>query len=223
MRLLLAASTFISVFLFSQIAFSALIISEYVEGSSDNKAVELFNTGSSTITLSDIVINIYFNGNNTASSSVNFATLSVPGSLAPGEVFVVANNDWDVVLGGTIDLSSGSLNFNGNDAVEVVLSGSTVDVIGQIGFDPGSQWGTGDQSTQDNTLTRNTTILTGDISGSDTFDPSTEWRGGDQDVHSLGTHDGSFTPVPEPSALLCVGLVLAGTTFVRRYAWGNLK
>jgi hypothetical protein len=52
-----------------------------------------------------------------------------------------------------------------------------VDVIGQLGFDPGSEWGSGDLSTQDNTLRRKPGITLGDTNGGDAFDPSLEWGG----------------------------------------------
>lgn len=46
-----------------------------------------------------------------------------------------------------------------------------IDVIGQIGFDPGTEWGTGDISTADNTIVRKPEICSGDTVGSDPFDP----------------------------------------------------
>ncbi len=52
-----------------------------------------------------------------------------------------------------------------------------LDVIGQIGFDPGAEWGTGDTSTADNTLRRKPTITAGDPNGADAFDPAVEWDG----------------------------------------------
>ena len=47
-----------------------------------------------------------------------------------------------------------TLTFNGDDAV-VLRRGSTIlDVIGQVGLDPGSEWGSGLTSTADNTIRR---------------------------------------------------------------------
>ncbi|MBK9743692.1 MAG: hypothetical protein IPO94_12360 [Saprospiraceae bacterium] len=45
------------------------------------------------------------------------------------------------------DQTSGSLTFNGDDAIELVFMTASVDVIGQIGVDPGTEWGTGLTST----------------------------------------------------------------------------
>ncbi len=65
------------------------------------------------------------------------------------------------------DLVSGVTNFNGNDAIalQLVSSGSNVDVIGEIGFDPGSYWGTADDNTVNHTLVRKNTVCIGDSNG----------------------------------------------------------
>ncbi len=64
-----------------------------------------------------------------------------------------------------------------------------VDVIGQVGFDPGSEWGSGLTSTQDNTLRRKETVCAGDAVGRDAFDPADEWDGFPQnDISDLGSH-----------------------------------
>ena len=74
-------------------------------------------------------------------------------------------------------------------AVELVCSGTTLDVIGQIGFDPGVEWGTDDASTQNNTIRRKCTVTDGDPDGSDAFDPAVEWDGFPQDTFdNLGSH-----------------------------------
>ena len=66
---------------------------------------------------------------------------------------------------------------------------SIVDVFGQIGFDPGTGWGSGTSSTLDNALRRKSSILAGDTNGTDTFVPSAEWDGFGNDVFSgFGAH-----------------------------------
>ena len=55
-------------------------------------------------------------------------------------------------------------------------------MIGQIGFHPGSEWGTGDTSTANNALRRKDNICQGDADGSDAFDPATQWQGFPQDM-----------------------------------------
>lgn len=212
MRVLLALFVCLSL---SAAVRADLIISEYVEGSSNNKAIELFNTGSASIDLSLVGLQIFFNGSSTATNTINTGTLT--GTLAPGQVFTIANTNWDSpTLGGILNFQTGSLNFNGNDAIALLLNSTIVDVIGQIGTNPGTEWGTLLQSTADNTLTRNVDILTGDADGSNVFDPTIQWRGGAQNSHTLGVHDGNFTAVPEP-AIVPVFLGLLGVvSFARR-------
>lgn len=86
--------------------------------------------------------------------------------------------------------------FNGNDAIELVRgTGILVDSIGRVGFDPGSQWGSGLASTADNTLRRKTTVNQGDTTSSDDFDPSVQWEGFASDTFGdLGRYSTSTPP-----------------------------
>ena len=62
-------------------------------------------------------------------------------------------------------------------------------MIGQVGVDPGTEWGTGLQSTADNTLRRKPSVTGGDVDGSDVFDPATQWDGYATDTFDgLGSH-----------------------------------
>ena len=62
-------------------------------------------------------------------------------------------------------------------------------MIGQIGFDPGTEWGTGLTSTADNTIRRKFAINMGDPIGSNLFDPSIEWDGfATDDFSGLNAH-----------------------------------
>src|SRR6202008_3251882 len=103
------------------------------------------------------------------------------GTIANGDVFVVSRADADPVLVAQADqLAPAVANWNGDDAVALRkggTSGALVDVIGQIGVDPGAEWGTGETSTADNTIRRKPEIEAGDTNGGDPFDPSVEWVG----------------------------------------------
>jgi len=73
-----------------------------------------------------------------------------------------------------------------------------VDVIGQVGFDPGSEWGSGLASTKDNTIRRRASICQGDTDGTDAFDPSLEWDGFAKDtLDGLGAHTVSCAPAAD--------------------------
>ena len=145
-----------------------LFVSEYIEGSSYNKAIEIYNGTGGTVDLSAYTLELYSNG---ASSPSQTTTLS--GNLAEGDVVVIAHGSADPAIRAETDIfSSTVINFNGDDAFVLKHSGTTIDVIGQIGVDPGTRWGSPPTSTADNTLRRKSTIGAGDANGSDRYPPS---------------------------------------------------
>jgi uncharacterized protein len=164
-----------------------LYFSEYIEGSSNNKALEIYNSSASAINLSGYKVEMYFNGSNSAGLTVNLT-----GSIPANGVFVLAHGSANATILATANQTNSSGWFNGDDAI-VLKNGSTVlDSIGQVGVDPGSEWGTGFTSTADNTLRRKTSITTGDVSINNSFDPALEWEGYAQDTFDhLGTYQGS--------------------------------
>jgi|GEM_PF-2251314 len=138
-----------------------LIISEYVEGSSNNKYIEIFNGTSASINLSNYQLRLYANG---VSSPNNTVTLS--GSLASGAT-VVYKNGSATIYGGT-STTNAAVNFNGNDAIAITKTdGTFVDIFGRIGNDPdpsnsnGTGWISGGIQTQDRTLRRKPTVVKG--------------------------------------------------------------
>ncbi|MEZ0485144.1 cellulose binding domain-containing protein [Fibrella aquatica] len=162
-----------------------LFFSEYTEGTSFNKALEIYNGTGSAIDLStgQYVIQTYFNGALTSSS------LSLTGTIASGGTYVVAHPSAAVSITAVANqLNSNVINFNGDDAIILRkggTSGTIIDAIGQIGVDPGSEWGTGLTSTSDNTLRRKAAFCSGDINPADAFDPAIEWDG-----FAVNTFDG---------------------------------
>jgi uncharacterized protein len=178
-------------------AIGELFISEYVEGSSNNKALEIYNgTGAPVdLTAAGYSVRIYFNGATTPS-----LTIPMTGVVDPGEVFVLAQSTAGPEILAQADQTNGSGWFNGDDAVALTKAGTDVDVIGQIGFDPGTQWGSGDSSTADNTLRRRSTISTGDTDGTNAFDPAAEWEGLPADTFDgLGAHTAGPAPDLAPT------------------------
>jgi len=182
----------------AQAATSDLFFSEYIEGSSYNKALEIYNGTGAAIDLAagEYNIQMYFNG----SGNPGF-TINLTGSIADGDVYVVApTNATDLTIIAQADQMQGTSWFNGDDAVVLRKGATIIDVIGQIGFDPGSEWGTGLTSTADNTLRRKDTVCTGDPDGSDVFDPAIEWDGFENNTFDgLGVHTANCgAPVQAP-------------------------
>src|SRR6266542_3683410 len=98
------------------------------------------------------VVQMYFNGATTAGTTVNLT-----GTVASGDVFVLAQASAAAPVLAQADQTSAASFFNGDDAIVLRKGGATgpvLDVIGQVGFDPGSEWGSDLTSTADNTLRR---------------------------------------------------------------------
>ncbi|MHA5864866.1 DNA degradation protein EddB, partial [Pseudomonas aeruginosa] len=68
-------------------------------------------------------------------------------------------------------------------------SGEILDSLGQVGFNPGTTWGSGDVQTLDRSLVRKADIRDGDSDPSDAFDPAAQWLGYPRDTFAnLGQH-----------------------------------
>jgi predicted extracellular nuclease len=111
--------------------------SEYSEGSSNNKYLEIYNPSSSGVDLTGYTVLRYNNG-----SPVPSATIDLSGSLPAGGILVLMNSSADPAIVGLGDTSYSSATFfNGDDALQLVAPGSVLlDQIGIVGQDPGSAW-----------------------------------------------------------------------------------
>ena len=143
-----------------------LFISEYAEGSSNNKYIEIYNGTGSDIDLSNYEIWRIQNG-----GSWNEGTISLSGTLLSGDVYVIHHSSADATIQAQGDLSSGSVQHNGDDAVGLAksISGTMtlIDAVGTDGADPGSGWSVAGTSkaTKDKTLVRKSTVCS----------PNTNW------------------------------------------------
>src|SRR5262245_40976838 len=106
-RLVLAVTTLVCALLFAPGAFAAsndLFVSEYVEGSSNNKALELYNgTGAPVVLTGHYAVRMYFNGNTTVGT-----TVALSGTVAGGDVFVLAQASAASEILATADQTNGS-------------------------------------------------------------------------------------------------------------------
>ncbi|MBK7286460.1 MAG: lamin tail domain-containing protein [Flavobacteriales bacterium] len=166
---------------------SELFISEYVEGGSNNKYIEIFNGTGASVNLSNYSLTLFANG-----VTIPTTVQALSGTLANGATIVYANSAATAYVG-TVT-TTGVCNFNGDDALLLMntTTGDTLDIIGKIGEDPGTQWtGTGGRTTLNKTLVRNP-----DVTGGVTANPPAafptldgEWAVYAQDdVSYLGAH-----------------------------------
>jgi hypothetical protein len=158
------------------VALPTLYFSEYVEGSSFNKAVEIYNPGVGAADIDACELRFYFNGAVMATTNIGLA-----GSIAADDVLVVCDDE--ISNPGVCDVLDTNIAwFNGDDAIELACSGTTLDVIGQIGLDPGTEWAVAGVGTQNETIRRSCAVTMGDANGADAFDPSLEWASFPQDT-----------------------------------------
>jgi hypothetical protein len=147
------------------VAPGTLFFSEYVEGSSSYKALELF--AMVRVSLSGCELQTYSNGAPAPSSHIE-----LEGELEAGEVSVLCTSSL-AELGAACNRSV-NLNFNGNDAIALACGGVLLDAIGVFGADPGTAWEGGGASTLNQTLRRRCASVP-DVDGTDAFDPSVQW------------------------------------------------
>ena len=92
-----------------------LFISEYIEGSSFNKAIEIYNGTGGAVDLAAglYTLELYSNGSARSANRWPF-----PGRIADGDVYVLAHPSADAAILAEADITNGSvINFNGDDAV----------------------------------------------------------------------------------------------------------
>jgi hypothetical protein len=143
-----------------------LFFSEYVEGTSSYKALEIAAREASTLAGCRLVT--YSNG------ALTGANIALDGVIARGGTYVLCSSSLATLLGDVCQRAT-NLSFNGDDAVALECEGTALDVIGQIGVDPGDGWGASDATTLNDTLRRNCATV-GDPDGTDPFDPALEWQ-----------------------------------------------
>ncbi len=137
-----------------------LFFSEYVEGSSYNKALEIANKTGSSVDLSSYSIARNVNGAGGWDTSY---TLS--GSITNGDVFVIAHSQADAAILAQKDFTSDNItSYNGNDPVGLFKNGVLIDIIGVL--DGGAT-----DFAKDVTIRRKQSI----VSPNTTFNLAAEW------------------------------------------------
>ena len=186
-----------------------LFFSEYIEGSGDNKAFEIYNPTDQAVDLGDYIVLGNFNGN-PYNDTLRFPAGTM---LASMDVYVVAHLDADAAITSQADTliqnpfaggTSFMAVFNGDDARGLFhVSGTDttlLDVFGDPSEDPGSAWDVGSVSggTRDHTLVRKPNFESGNtvpLASFGTNDVFSEWIVTDQnDFSSIGSHEAGGVP-----------------------------
>jgi len=176
-----------------------LFFSEYIEGSSNNKAIEIFNGTGVPVDLSIYTAKL------ANSASAWGSPFALTGILAHNDVFVITNSSAALPeIISNSDMTSTLTYFNGDDAVGLFKNDVLIDIIGTIGTDPGTAWPVAGvaNATTEHTLIRKPTVAQGNIdwaSSAGTDADNSEWIVQAQNyVADLGSH--TFTPGMEIAA-----------------------
>jgi endonuclease I len=191
-----------------------LLLTEYIEGSSNNKAIEISNVGGSAIDLDANVYKLTLFGNGAdASAPGNSETLT--GTLQPGKSLVFHNSGAADAF--KVGNASTVTFFNGDDALVLTKDDVVIDRFGKRGEDPGSAWtdpNDANFSTANKTLRRKASVTAGDtVAEADFPGTNNQWAVFDIDTADglgcagEGTCDGSVTPPepPQPETGPCTG------------------
>ncbi|NOH50518.1 ExeM/NucH family extracellular endonuclease [Vibrio rotiferianus] len=157
-----------------------IILSQYVEGGSYNKAVEIANTGDAAVTLTGYELAKSSNGGGTWGSTIDLSQVT----LQANQVYVLAHGDASDAIKAVADITDKSVaNFNGDDPIALLKNGEVHDIIGVMGdVDFG----------KDTTLVRNSDALT----PSATYDAS-QWTAFEKDnIDGLGELNATEPPAP---------------------------
>ncbi|MCB9260759.1 MAG: T9SS type A sorting domain-containing protein [Flavobacteriales bacterium] len=180
-----------------------LFFSEYIEGSSNNKAIEIYNPTGSAIDLSDYAI-LRLNGGVSTTD-----TFYLSGSLASYDVYIVANASANAAILALKDTTGSATNFNGDDALTLfkISTQTALDIFGTPGIDPGTNWTVGSGASSEYTLVRKSTIKGGSL---DWTTGVNEWDVYPQNTTTyLGSHTSDCYVPPTPE----VGFKATSATF----------
>lgn len=171
-----------------------LFFSEYVEGSSNNKAIEIFNGTGDSVDLTGYIVKLGSNGGTWSTTNI----LNMTGTLAHGDVYVIANSQANAAILAVSDVTSTVTFFNGDDALGLFYGDTLIDIIGIYQNDPGVAWpvaGVAD-ATLNHTLIRKPTVIAGNTNwtaAAGTNAQDSEWIVEAQDfITNLGMH--TFEP-----------------------------
>ncbi len=160
---------------------SDLFFGQYVEGTGNNRAIQVYNPTSVPIDLSVYSVLISFAGGS------SMAQYNLSGTIAPLGVYILANPGANAGITSLANATWSFLSFDGTDAVALLHLTDTIDVIGQLHTNPGgSGWAVTGGSTVQHTLIRNYYDHAGDSSWTNA---ASSWNAFPVDmIDSLGFH-----------------------------------
>lgn len=175
---------------------SDLFFSEYCEGSSDNKYLEIYNGTAFTVDLSEYALAYTINTPDVSGEYESWTDFGEGASIAPGGVYILCDKNAVEEIIEKADTTKTQLS-NGDDGYALVKGTEEnyviVDMIGDFNADPGSGWTVAgvNNATKDHTLVRKSFVMSGcewsASVGTDASDSQWEIKEKD-DFTNLGNH-----------------------------------
>jgi len=165
-----------------------LFFSEYLEGGSNNKALEIFNGTGLPVDLSLYSVKLAANGNAWST------TLALTGMLNNDDVYVIANAGSNASILAVADITSTVTYYNGDDALGLFKEDVLIDVIGVPQESPVVKWNVAGvtNASENHTLIRKPTVVEGNTdwyASAGTTADNSEWIVQAQDyIDDLGLH-----------------------------------
>lgn len=199
-------------------AYAQLMFSQYIDGSSNRKGLEIYNPDVSTVNLADYEIRQFSNG-----EAIKFNTFALQGSLASKTKFVIGRSELKAAIGDKVNQVAG-LSYNGEDALVLLYKGTTIDRFGRVGEQPSNGWGSSVSSMKNSfsRLKKSNDVIS--IDPKAPFELESEWsKWSDQNAFN-GYLGGAVSVLPISSSISCstADTPIADLQFApqdQRYMW----
>ncbi len=106
-----------------------IIISEYIEGGSYNKAIEIANTGTEAVTLDGYELAKSYNGNDKWEAKMALDGITIEAD----SVYVVVHGSANAAIQAEKDATDTVINHNGDDPMALLKDGVVHDMVGVMG------------------------------------------------------------------------------------------
>lgn len=109
-----------------------IFISEYVEGSSNNKYIEIYNPTGQTIDLAGYSLDVAANGGDWSANGTYNNSMDLTGKTIASRATLVFKHKQATIYAGEA-IEANFVNFNGDDAVGLFKNGVLIDIVGEKG------------------------------------------------------------------------------------------
>ncbi|WP_336167845.1 ExeM/NucH family extracellular endonuclease [Acinetobacter sp. 161(2023)] len=175
----------------SHTAYAQLMFSQYIDGNSNNKGLQVYNPDGTAVNLTDYQIKQFANGEATPN-----LTVTLQGTLSSKAKYLVGHSALKTTLGDQVNQVA-NLAFNGDDAIVLYYKGTAIDRFGKVGERPDGGWGSTVKSSGNSFARKQTNNNVTNIDPATTFDLDSSWTAW-SNRNDFSAHLGANTAPTEP-------------------------